>query len=431
MTKGKDAASQGPGTDENLRWLDGLKRQRTRGPRSPHQNVLSGNEGFSTTCVHAGSYNDPETGAVGTPIFQSTTFHFSNETYDSFLEGFVRDIPTYTRYGNPGQWAVQEKIAALEGGESAVVFSSGMAAISTTIMALSNRGGHIISSHDLYGGSYALLRSDMHQIGRDVSFVDSLDVDLIRRTIRDETQIIFFEMVSNPLMKAVPLLELVELCREHNILLIIDNTFLTPISSRPLLLGVDIVIHSGTKYLNGHSDATCGFSVGSRKLIDRIWAQMLRLGGSLDPFACFLVERGMKTLNVRMNAHAEGARQVVVFLEAHEKVGAVYSPYSANYGSPWLHSYAKDIKCGVLSFEVKGGNEAALKLLPELKYITSATSLGGVESLISLPFNTSHSTLTARQQMSIGIKPGLVRLSIGLESPDDLCADLAHALDVI
>lgn len=417
-----------PGTDAQLPWLNQLNRQRLAGPAMENNRWLTEGEAPATLCVHAGTYEDPVTGAVGTPIFPSTTFRFSQSTYESFLEGYVRDIPTYSRYGNPGQWSVQLKVAAMEGAQSALVLSSGMAAIASTLFALTNRNGHIISSYDLYGGSYSLLHADISQAGRSVSYVDPLDLQAIRRAIRPQTQIMFFELLSNPLMKAIDLLAIAALCKQENILLVVDNTFLSPISCRPLEWGADIVIHSATKYLNGHSDATCGAVAGSRKLVDRVWAQLLRFGGNLDPFVCFLLERGMKTLAVRMQAHAAGARQVTRFLERHPQVTAVHSVYAQEYAHPHLYQYAAQATCGMLGFELRGGDPAALQLLEHLKLITCATSLGGVESLVSLPFNTSHSGLTREQQKKIGLNPGLVRLSVGIEDPDDLCADLEQAL---
>jgi cystathionine beta-lyase/cystathionine gamma-synthase len=417
-----------PGANEHVKWINDLGRQRLAGPSFNCNRQIDPSLGASTVCVHAGTYEDYNTGAVGTPVFATTTFRFSEATYESFLEGFIRDIPTYTRYGNPNQWSVQLKLAALEGAQSALVFGSGMAAITTTLIALSNKDGHIISSRDLYGGSYALLRADMHQYGRSVSYVDPLDLDAIRAEIKDNTQIIFLEVMTNPLMKAVDLKVVAEICEEHDILLIVDNTFLSPISSKPLAHGADVVIHSGTKYLNGHSDLTCGTAAGSRKLIDRIWAQLLRFGGILDAQSCHLLERSLKTLAIRMKAHRESAMAITDFLSRHPKVNATYSPYLPGENQARLMTYCDTLSTGMLSFEVAGGDDAALRLLRSLDLITAATSLGGVETLISLPFNTSHSGLTVAQQVEIGIAPGLVRLSVGIESPDDLCRELDQAL---
>lgn len=422
-----EAFSNKPAADEHVKWINELHRKRMAGPAFSYNKQLSGKESISTICVHAGTYEDPCTGAVGTPIFPTTTFRFSPTTYESFLEGYIRDIPTYTRYGNPNQWSVQLKIAALEEAQSALVLSSGMAAITTTLLGLSNKNGHIISSYDLYGGSYNLLRTDMHQFGRTVSYVDPLNLDAIRNEINEHTQIVFLELMTNPLMKAVDLAGIARICRDNDLLLVIDNTFLSPISCQPLKHGADIVIHSGTKYLSGHSDQTCGSVAGSRKLVDRVWAQMLKFGGMLEASSCHLLERSLKTLAIRMKAHAEGARSVSRYLQAHPRVVRVHSPYIDGPDHQRLMEYAPNLSTGMLSFEIDGGNQAALALLDNLNFITPATSLGGVESLISLPFNTSHSGLTASQQKQIGLQEGLVRLSIGIEDPCDLCEDLGQA----
>lgn len=411
-----------------LDWSNNLKRGRVPGPRTEDQRLIPDGADVSTKCVHAGTYLDPITGAVGTPIFQNSTFLFSEHTYGAFEQGHIRDIPIYGRYGSPNQWAVQEKIASLENAESAVVFSSGMAAIATTLLALTNRNGHIISARDVYGGTYNLLREDMHQLGRDVTFVDPTNFDEIRAAIRHNTQILFFESLTNPLLKAAPLAKLAQLAKEEHLLLVVDNTFLSPYCCRPLDLGAHIVIHSCTKYLNGHSDVTAGVASGSRKYVDRIWAQMLKLGGSAESFTCFLLERGIKTLGVRMQAHHQNATALASVLAEHPKVNRVYHPSLDDYPYPWLYEYCPDSFGGMIAFEVTGGDEGALALLEHLEFPAVATSLGGVESLVSLPFNTSHSFLTVRQREQVGINPGLVRLSVGIENPNDLIADFQQAL---
>lgn len=421
------------GAGDDSDWMDQLQRKREPGPRSPFHHVVAPGAGTGTMAVHAGTYEDRVTGAVGTPIFQTTTFKFSDASYDAFFEGVTRDVPIYTRYGNPAQWSVQEKVAALEGAESAMVFSSGMAAIATTVTALTNAGGHIVTSYDVYGGTYNLMRDDMHQLGRDVSFVEPTDVSAIEAAIRDDTQMFLFEGLTNPLMKALPITEIAALARANNILLVIDNTFLTPVCSRPLALGADIVIHSATKYLNGHSDLTAGVASGSRKFVDRIWAQMLRFGGSLEPFSCFLLERGLKTLHLRMRQHAANATAIAAALDRHPGIARVYHPSLPDYDwkPPAAVLCPDGLYGGMVSFEVAGGNPAALKVMDALKLPRVATSLGGVESLVSMPFNTSHSSLTEAQRRLVGIRPGLIRLSCGIEEPDDLIADLEQALDAV
>ncbi|EGX59853.1 Cys/Met metabolism pyridoxal-phosphate-dependent protein [Streptomyces zinciresistens K42] len=419
----------GPGEDRP--WSNSLGRGRVPGPRLPQQRVFDDVVGPSTQSVHSGTYIDPVTGAVGTPIFTSSTFEFNEHTYGAFDQGHIRDVPIYGRYGSPNQWVVQEKVAALENAESAVVFASGMAAITTTLLALTNRGGHIVTSRDVYGGSYNLLREDMYQLGRDVTFADATSMDAIVAAVRPQTQVLFFETLTNPLLKALPLAELGEYAERNHLLLVVDNTFLTPYCLRPLELGAHVVIHSATKYLGGHSDVTAGLAVGSRKYMDRLWKQMLKFGGSIDAFPCFLLERGLKTLALRMRAHVANADALAAFLAGHPKVRTVHHPSLPDYGYPAIREICRDGFGGMVSFEVAGGDEAALKLLERLTIPQVATSLGGVESLVSLPFNTSHSFLTEAQRRDIGIEPGLVRLSAGVEDTADLIADIDQALNGI
>ncbi|MGX7825341.1 trans-sulfuration enzyme family protein [Actinokineospora sp. 24-640] len=419
-----DAASPGEERD----WSNSLRRGRVPGPRLPEQRVLDGPVGMSTKSVHCGTYVDPVTGSVGTPIFQTSTFEFNEHTYGAFDQGHIRDVPIYGRYGSPNQWVVQEKVAALENAESAVVFSSGMAAITTTLLTLTNRGGHIVTSRDVYGGTFNLMREDMPQYGREVTFTDATDLANIEAAIRPDTQVLFFETLTNPLLKAIPLAELGRLAAERDLLLVIDNTFLTPYCLRPLDHGAHVVVHSATKYLGGHSDITAGVASGSRKYLDRIWTTMLKLGGSLDALPCFLLERGMKTLALRMRAHVDNANRIAAFLSEHPQITGVHHPSLPDYAYPMVREWCKGGYGGVVSFEVAGGDEAALKFMERLTIPAVATSLGGVESLVSLPFNTSHSFLTVAQRAEVGILPGLVRLSVGVEDADDLIADIDAAL---
>jgi cystathionine beta-lyase/cystathionine gamma-synthase len=412
-------------------WFGELTRRRSAGPVSPQHRVLPREISPETLAVHAGTYEDPVTGSVGTPIFQTSTFLLDDASYGAFSDGAMRDVPIYTRYGNPSQWSVQEKIAALENAESALVTSSGMSAIASTIYALTNSGSHIISAYDVYGGTYNLLREDMPSAGREVSFVDPTDVDAVRAAVREETQLLFFETLTNPLLKAPDIRAIAEIAREANALLVVDNTFLTPVMSQPLAQGADIVVHSATKYLAGHSDLTAGAVVGRRKFLDRIWAQALRFGGTLEPLCCFLLERGLKTLPLRIRTQNENAREIAKFLAGHDRIADVHHPDLGGdrYANLRRADYAG--YGGMVSFEVKGGDEAALAFMNNLKIPYVATSLGGVESLVSMPSNTSHSSLTSRQMALIGINPGLVRLSAGIENIRDLLEDLAHALDAL
>lgn len=412
------------GRKTDARWFGELTRRRSAGPISAQHKLLPRSLSPETLAVHAGTYEDPVTGSVGTPIFQTSTFLLDEASYGAFGDGALRDVPIYTRYGNPTQWSVQEKIAALEGGESGLVTSSGMSAIASTIYALTNSGSHIISAYDVYGGSYNLLREDMPSAGREVTFVDPEDLDQIRAAVREETQVLFFETVTNPLLKTPPLREIAEIAHAADALLVVDNTFPTPILMQPLALGADVVVHSATKYLAGHSDLTAGAVVGSRKFVDRTWAQVLRFGGTMEPMSCFLLERGLKTLPLRIRAQSENALAIARFLAGREEVTAVHYP-GLDGRQPELDGAGG----GMVSFEVLGGDEAALAVLDRLRIPYVATSLGGVESLVSMPFNTSHSSLTSRQMAMIGINPGLVRYSAGIENVNDLITDLAQALE--
>ncbi|MDX2283723.1 MAG: aminotransferase class I/II-fold pyridoxal phosphate-dependent enzyme [Bacteroidia bacterium] len=382
----------------------------------------------ATLAVHAGQYHDPITGAVGTPVFQTTTFRFTEEAYAAIAGQTARQVPLYTRYGNPSQWAVQEKLAALEGAESALVFSSGMAAISSTLLALASPGGHIVSAQDVYGGTFTLL-NELHRYGLSVSWADPADPASVEAAIRPGTRVLFFESLSNPLLKLAALPQLAAIARRHGLLLVIDNTFLSPFSLRPLELGADVVVHSASKYLNGHSDVIAGAAAGPKALMDQVWRELIRLGGSLDPHACFLLERGMKTLAVRMRTHNAQALALAAWLETQPQVRRVFYPGLPSHPQ---HALAADLlpggAGGVVAFELAGGKEAALRLLDLVQIPQPATSLGGVESLISLPFNTSHAPLPPEAQEAVGIRPGLVRLSVGIEALEDLQADLAQAL---
>jgi cystathionine beta-lyase/cystathionine gamma-synthase len=384
---------------------------------------------MSTRSVHAGTHDDAQTGAVGTPIYQASTFILKEDQYRSVEDGYARDRFIYSRYGNPSQWAVQEKLAALEGAESAIVFSSGMAAITSTILALVDKGAHVVASSDLYGGTYNLFNQEFPTLGMTANMVDPLDLAAIEAAIQPNTQLLYFEAITNPLLKVIDIPRLADIARRHGLRLVVDATFASPIGIRALEHGADVVVHSASKYLNGHSDLIAGVAAGPRKLIDMIWPRLLNFGGSLDPHACFLLERGLKTLAVRMRAHQEGALALAEYLQMHPRVRKVFYPLLESHPD---HEVARRLLkngTGNITFVIEGGDAAALRLVEELRIPKQATSLGGVESLISLPFNTSQATFTARQRADLGIDPGCVRLSVGIEDAEDLIADFAQALD--
>lgn len=408
-------------------WFNDLKRRRQDGPALDSKRYAEFRE--STKSVHAGQYDDPNTGALGTPIYQCSTFYLSKPSYMAIEEGRGRDEMIYTRYGNPSQWSVQEKLSALENAESSIVFSSGMAAISSTLLALLDKGSHVVSSRDIYGGTYNFLYEDLDRYGMSVTFTSPTDINEIEAAIQEDTKILYFESLTNPLLKITPIEAIVTLGKKYNLRVVIDNTFLTPFNVKPLDLGVDLVVNSATKYLNGHSDLIGGTVSGSRKLVDRIWPQLLKNGGSLDPHACFMLERSLKTFALRMRTHNSNALELAHYLENHPKINRVYYP-----GLPSHEQYNLALQqisgkySGMVSFEIEGGDAYAHELLNLLKLPKEATSLGGVESLISLPYNTSQASLTKEQQKAIGINDGLIRLSVGVEDIEDLIADFDQAL---
>lgn len=387
---------------------------------------------FSTRCVHSGEYVDKETGAVNTPIFQSSTFLLSGEDYKKILEGKAREAWIYTRYGNPTRRAVEKKIADLCKGEDSILFSSGMAAISTTLLTFLEEGDEIITTLDLYGGTQSFIKNELPKFGITVKYVDPTNTDEIKSKMTEKTKIIYFETLSNPLLKIFDIDEVVYIAKESDALFIVDNTFLTPYNLTPLERGVDIVIHSITKYMNGHSDVVGGVVVGSKALMDKVWEMMIRYGGSMDPVSSFLLERGLKTLSLRMERHNVNALRVATFLSTHKKIRRVIYPTLDNY--PYILSSVKYLTKGaggMVSFELDGNDEDGLKFMRNLKIIKEATSLGGVESLVSMPFNTSHASLTEEERKKIGIGSGFVRLSVGIEDVDDLIWDIDQALKII
>lgn len=356
----------------------------------------------------------------------------NENTYQAIEEGRGRDEMIYTRYGNPSQWSVQEKLSALENAESSIVFSSGMAAISSALLAMLDKGSHVVSSRDIYGGTYNFLYEDLDRYGMSVTFTSPTNIAEIEAAIQEDTKVLYFEALTNPLLKIAPIAEIVQLGKKYNLRVIIDNTFFTAYNLKPLDLGVDLVVNSATKYLNGHSDLIGGTVSGSRKLIDRVWPQMLKNGGSMDPHACFMLERSLKTFALRMRTHNANALELATYLENHPKIKRVYYPGLKSHDQHELAiDQLKGKNSGMISFEMEGGDKKAHLLMKRLQLPKEATSLGGVESLISLPYNTSQASLTKEQQKEIGINDGLVRLSVGIEDIEDLITDFNQAIEQI
>ncbi len=375
---------------------------------------------FETRCVHVGVDKDPAYKGVITPIYPTSTF-----AWDSLTTNRGYD---YTRSGNPTRTALEENITALEGGIDCRATSTGMSAITAAIH-LFQPGDHIIAGNDIYGGTYRLFAKVYSEWGFRFSFVDMRDLANVRQALTPATKGIWIETPSNPLLNVVDIAGVTAIAREVNALTIADNTFLSPYLQRPLELGVDVVIHSTTKYLNGHSDVVGGCVVTSKKPhAERVGSIVNALGVSCSPFDAWLVLRGIKTLAPRMQAHERGAMAVAKMLSEHPAVERVYYPGLPSHPQHELARRQQKGFGGMMSFDVRGGRPVAERVLTTTKLFAPAESLGGVESLIAFPVTMSHASMTPEARAAAGITEKTIRLSIGIEHPDDLIADLQQAL---
>lgn len=380
---------------------------------------------FATDAVHSGTQHIGD--AVNTPIFQSSTYKLTDERYAGWAAGAQHTL-LYARLSSVNSDAVAQKLAALEGGEDAETFSSGMAAISTTLMAMLNQGDHIVASADIYGGTYGLLTEEFPRFGISTTMADMRDPASYEAAIQPNTKILYIETLTNPVLKICDIEAMAEVAKRHKLLLIIDNTFASPWGCKPLTLGVDLVIHSTTKYLGGHSDILGGAVVGSKEHIAKIFMRKVHFGAAPDPHSCYLLERGMRTLDVRMPRICENAFTLATRLEQHDAIELVYHSKLESHPDYEIGQRILPNGSGMVAFVVKGGDEAALKFMRNLTLIYEATSLGGVESLIECPFNSSHMFVPEEVRMEAGVVPGFVRLSIGIEDVEDLWADIEGAL---
>jgi cystathionine beta-lyase/cystathionine gamma-synthase len=366
--------------------------------------------------------------AMAQPIYQTSTFQVSDS--DQQLRATGSDM-YYTRYGNPTHTAVEQAIAELEGTDTALLFSSGMTAITTSILALAKSGDHIVAQRDLYGGVTKFLSNWASKFGIETTFVDTSDYDQHVRAIRPNTKLLYLESPTNPTLRVVDLRRASAIARERGLVTLIDSTFATPINTRPAEFGIDVVLHSGTKYLGGHTDLICGVATGRRDLIDKIRETRTTLGGIMDPHAAFLLLRGMKTLAVRVQRQNQSALRIAEFLSRHSQVRSVNYPFLQGHPQRALAIEQMKGGGGLLSFEVEGSGEDARKVSESLQLFTLAPSLGGVESLVSIPVLTSHLMISAEHREKMGITEQLVRLSVGIENTDDLIADLNQALAMV
>ena len=379
---------------------------------------------IDTKLIHAGEPEPRIGGAVAMPIFQSATFAYRGEQNYHDLR--------YIRLSNtPNHDVLHRKLAALENAEAALVAGSGMAAISTTLLALLGAGDRLLAQGCLYGGTHDLLTADLPALQIGTDFIDANDPTSWREQLTERTRAIYVETVSNPLMSVADLGAVVDFAAAHGLVSIIDNTFASPVNFRPAEAGFDLSVHSCTKYLNGHSDIVAGAIIGRAQLVEKVAHKLNHLGGVLDPHACFLLHRGMKTLAVRVRYQNESALKIARFLEGHPSVRQV------NY--PGLESSPDHLRAcelldgfgGMLSFELKGGVVAADSFIDRVTLPISAPSLGGVESLITRPATTSHSGMTSEERSRAGIGEGLIRLSVGLEATEDLIEDFTRVLATV
>ncbi|MBC8456919.1 MAG: aminotransferase class I/II-fold pyridoxal phosphate-dependent enzyme [Deltaproteobacteria bacterium] len=376
---------------------------------------------IETKLIHAGEPEPLICGAVSMPIFQSSTFEYTGATTYHDLK--------YIRLNNtPNHIALHQKLAALENAEAALVTASGMAAITTTLLTVLSSGDHLLAQECLYGGTHDFITRDFAELGILFDFIDGDDPGSWKRKLRPNTKAIFVETITNPLLQVADLTSVVEFAKEHGLVSIIDNTFASPINFRPSEWGFDLSLHSCSKYLNGHSDIVAGAVIGQTDLIEKITHKLNHLGGSLDPHACFLLHRGIKTLAVRMKYQNESALKIAEFLESHQAIENV------NY--PGLKSHLRHQRAcelfdgfgGMLSFELKGGIDAAERFIQNTTLPIIAPSLGGIESLITRPVTTSHSGLSPKDRQKLGISDSLVRLSVGIEATEDIIEDFEQAL---
>ena len=389
--------------------------------------------GLGTTAIHAGTLKNLY-GTLAMPIYQTSTFIFDSAEQGGRRFALEEAGYIYTRLGNPTTTVLENKIAALEEGEAAVATSSGMGAISSTLWTVLKAGDHVVTDKTLYGCTFALMCHGLTRFGIEVTFVDTSNLDEVKNAMKKNTRVVYLETPANPNLKIVDLEALSKLAHTNpNTLVIVDNTFATPYMQKPLKLGADIVVHSVTKYINGHGDVIAGLVVTNKELADQIRFVGLKdmTGAVLGPQDAYYIIRGMKTFEIRMERHCANAKKVVEFLNKHPKIEKVYYPgLETHPGYEIAKKQMKDFGA-MISFELKGGFEAGKTLLNNLKLCSLAVSLGDTETLIQHPASMTHSPYTKEEREAAGITDGLVRLSVGLENVEDIIADLEQGLEKI
>jgi cystathionine beta-lyase/cystathionine gamma-synthase len=382
----------------------------------------------ATAAVHGASDLGKKNGPVAPAIYQTSTFEVEDN------EEQIRVTSTdryYTRWGNPTITEAEQTVAAIEGTEGARTFASGMGAITTTVLALLKAGDHIVAQRDVYGGVTKFLSEWLPKLGIETSFVDSTDYEQYARALRKNTKLLYVESPTNPALRVIDMKKTAALAQQYGLISLIDSTFGTPINQHPAEYGFDLIMHSGTKYLSGHADLTCGVVCGRQELMDQLWETRTTLGNCMDPHAAWLLIRGLKTLAVRVARQNENARRVAEFLSQHEKVRRVHYPFLPIHPQFAIAREQMSGGGGMVTFEVEGTGDDARRVSEAMHLFRLATSLGGVESLVSIPVLTSHAMISAAQRAEMGVTEQMVRLSVGIESADDLVADLEHALAAV
>ena len=389
--------------------------------------------GFGTKVIHGGYTRDRGYHSLGMPIYQTSTFYFDTCEEGGRCFAGESDGYIYTRLGNPTTVLAEEKVAELEGAEAAAAAGSGMGAISATLWTLAGAGKHIVADGTLYGCTFALLSHGMTRYGVEVDFIDTSDLEAVRAHLKPNTCAVYLETPANPNLKITDIAAVAKVAHTYNkdIKVVCDNTFASPALQNPLRLGADVVVHSATKYLNGHGDVIAGFVVGSAEFCSEVRMFGLKdmTGAVMDPFCSFLILRGLKTLEIRMQKHCANAKAIAEFLDSHPMVEKVYYPGLKSHEGHDIAARQMADFGGMMSFEVKGGRAAGAKLVNSLHLVTVAVSLGDAETLIEHPASMTHSTYTEEELAASGIAAGLIRLSAGLENAEDIIADLKQALD--
>jgi cystathionine beta-lyase/cystathionine gamma-synthase len=377
--------------------------------------------------VHEAEPLDEETGAIVAPIFETATFGFTKaEEVPRAVAGERGYV--YSRWDNPTVVRLEKKLAAFEKGDGGVAFSSGMAAISTSVLTLLGNGDHIVGIRDLYGGTFALLSSFLPRFGIKSTLVDTTEFGQMEEAVDNGTKVVYIETPTNPTLKLVDISKAAKLAHSVGAALVVDNTFASPINQNPLSKGADVVLHSATKYLNGHADVTAGIAAAGKGMSHEIRMLRRELGGILDPFPAWLVLRGLKTMAVRVRQQNKTAMAVAEFLSTHRKVKTVHYPGLKTHPQYSLAKSQMRGFGGMLSFEVKGSGRDAMRFTESLRVGSLAASLGGVETLVSQPYNMTHTQMTAKDRAETGIPDSLVRVSVGIEDSEDLISDFAKAL---